>query len=156
MNLNRLEKLATFLHNYDGPIRCNLSVWNDGYHKRCGFLWLRKKFVNEEACAIGLTCIEGALREEGLVACSRALAGGFIIPQYQSARMWHAVKAFFGLNSAQAEACFMPRSYGHKPSFKDVAARIRKTIAEHRQRQRQHTIDKLLDPVDWPFVSENA
>lgn len=131
MHTERLEKLASFLDSYDGPIKPDMDVWARGDFKRYGFLWMRKKWEYTHACAIGLAALTGAMKEEGVSAIA---VTGFNYPvKYFSPRCYDSetksvvtVDDFFGIDEDEFTELFTSRGYSaDEPSFKEVAAKIR-------------------------------
>jgi hypothetical protein len=134
VNRERLERLATLLDGYrdSNTPRFNLQSWGESETQRGGFLWLRRHDCNTAACAVGLACGSGNFAEDGL--CYGDEKNGGLTPKFHDDEGWNAVKAFFGLEQAQAVLLFAEHSYDvteGEAAAQAVAARIREMIAPH-------------------------
>lgn len=141
MHVARMEKLATFLEGYDGPIESDLGCWTITRSKRCGFLWLRQTNEIYKACAIGLAITHDLFEEEGLGALR--MSDGNLSPfNYE---LGEAIGAgdFLGITPMEFSEFFTIRGYNDlqddaewelsQPTYKQVADKIRAAIAYDRK-----------------------
>jgi hypothetical protein len=128
MNRIRLQELASLLRTVPGG-KFDLTCWR---YSPEGITWdddqilqsdenLKDPECNTAGCAVGWACAHKPFQDEGLV-----WRGG---PTYKGATAWAATRAFFELDSTQAEHLFYISSYAmHKQTPEDVADRIEKFI----------------------------
>jgi len=136
MNKERLLKLADLLEadakNPKG-VKFDLSEWGEAVDPKtpvnCG----------TSACAVGLACISGAFKKEGLGYevvegkewddLDKPSAIYTINPTYKKMSGWDAVAKFFGIGYADAEYLFSSYEYNSIPKGakgeRTVAKRIR-------------------------------
>lgn len=138
MNKRRLLKLAGLLEadakNKKG-IKFNLGVWAapaDGTDM--SDRTEPAVDCNTQACAVGLACISGAFKRQGLTYVYRMGFFGnlILIPKFRHRREFSAVQAFFGISEVEAEWLFQPGSYAHGVGAKGeraVAKRLRDFVA---------------------------
>jgi hypothetical protein len=126
MNKRRLLKLAKLLDadavNETG-VKFDLGCW--GVKVDCG----------TQACAVGLACLSGAFKKEGLRYKIDSWHGGFgnnLIPRFKKLKDWEAVEKFFGISDQQAVNLFSASAYlTYKGAEAEqaVANRIRELVA---------------------------
>jgi hypothetical protein len=125
MNKRRLLKLADLLEadaaNECG-IKFDLGLWasTEGNQKapelNCG----------TTACAVGLACISGAFKRQGLTYTSE---WGGIWPHFDGLREWEAVEAFFGLSASESEFLFVDSHY-YRVDLPTVGAAGERAVAK--------------------------
>lgn len=138
MNTERLLKLADLLEadasNPDG-IKFDLDTWA-GYNGAEKFPSHAPKLdCRTQACAIGLACLSGVFKKDGLK-WQPAPNDNNIIPLFEHKKNFEAVELFFGITDAEARHLFLRRSYwsadlptrGAKAE-RAVARRIRDLVA---------------------------
>lgn len=139
MHAERLLKLADLLEadaKNERGVKFDLSTWGyvidaDGTEKPTSI----KVDCGTSACAIGLACISGAFKADGLTyrILPKARAGGNNIePRCGKLRDFEAVTYFFDITTSEAFRLFLDSSYdewrGSKGELK-VAKRIRDFVA---------------------------
>lgn len=146
MNRDRLERLAVLLDNYrdDGVQPAfDLEKWGTFEVQRGGFLWLQKHPCDTAACAVGMGCLSGEFKGDGL--SFLRLGSGEIQPLYHRFEGWEAVCAFFDLTDLQATRLFDEDEYGGhiagEAGARRVARRIRALI---KPRKRKPKLPKQL------------
>lgn len=155
MHRDRLERLAILLENYresSGP-RFDLGSWGTSELRRGGFLWLRKHTCNTAACAVGLACISGVFRSDGLLHAYDDLG---LYPIFDGASEWDAVRDFFDLTIRQGFRLFDKDEYRvwyGEEGARAVARRIRSMIAPRKRASKKPKTDispltALLDPAN--------
>jgi hypothetical protein len=131
MNKKRLLKLADLLEkdaeNKKG-VKFDLMHWADTNEDDKGEIPLDCK---TKACAIGLACISGAFRKEGLG--WKLDIFGCLTPYYNNSYGWNAVTTFFDIPREDAEKLFAWVSYKKSKTEgakgeRAVAKRIRKFV----------------------------
>jgi hypothetical protein len=128
MDTERLLKLADLLENdaaNDKGVRFNLSLWarpsgEDEFKPRQKV----KIDCGTTACAVGLACISGTFRDDGLRYSIKKFDG--FCPIFEKAEGWNAVKDFFGLSFDDAYYLFGDSSY---PSGKTQGAEGERYVA---------------------------
>ena len=157
MDNERLARLAGLLDDYaDGLVNIgrefDLQDWgHEGETYRGGFLWLKKIECGSAACAVGLACLSGVFRNEGLEA--ERYADGGIVPVFGPLQEWDAVRAFFGLNQEQSYYLFLGTSYPVSTGVvaaRAVATRIRSMLMLHPSFQSSSlawSMQRLPEPV---------
>jgi hypothetical protein len=141
MNKSRLLKLAKLLEadakNPEGA-RFDLGVWataedRDRFPRPQNF---KRLDCNTTACAVGLACLSGAFRADGLRWASDPDDNN-IRPMFKRYTGFTAVEKFFGIDNDAAIHLFASSSYwnndqptrGHQAELA-VAKRIREFVAE--------------------------
>lgn len=113
MNVKRLKKLARLLFADAAKpkgVKFDLTAWA----KKGGRI---KAFKNEKrvpvscgtnACAVGLACISGAFKKEGL---SFEIRNKILIPTFAASNNWEAVEIFFEITRDEARFLFESTAY---------------------------------------------
>lgn len=136
----RLSRLATLLEESAAAklnLEFNLRDWSNTETReetvRTGFLGLFKETrevrCNTAACAVGLACLSGEFKNDGL---DFTQYSNNISPIYLNKTNWGAVEKFFGLSRSQATKLFDSRAYDGPIYGRDaeleVAERIRALV----------------------------
>lgn len=134
----RLLKLADLLEadaSNERGVKFDLGTWARKLDRRSFPKHLKKLDCNTSACAVGLACLSGVFKEEGLHWVSLASEDeNNIIPLFGIEEGFSAVQYFFGLTYRQSEWLFLDHEYPTEErqgqrGERAVAKRIRDFVA---------------------------
>lgn len=134
MNKRRLLKLATLLEkdaaNPTGA-KFDLAFWAQRPGSDLFPRQLKKLDCKTAACAVGLACLSGAFKKDGLTWKSASTENN-IQPIYKGRKDFSAVDTFFGIDRSESMRLFAARSYRVTQGAAGelaVASRIREMVA---------------------------
>ena len=116
MNRERLLKLAVLLEsdakNPNGA-RFDLETWASNAQGEADFpspRQFKKLDCNTQACAVGLACLSGIFKKDGLRWTS-APDENNIVPRFKGKDRFEAVEAFFDINERESRFLFVAAYY---------------------------------------------
>lgn len=137
MNTQRLLKLADLLEaDATNPEGCKFDLDTWATYDEDEYFPTKRKFkqlnCNTQACAVGLACLSGAFKAEGL-SWRPSWEENNIVPLFKRKAGFPAVEAFFGINNDAAHFLFASYQYVRLPTVgaegeRAVAKRIREFV----------------------------